>query len=218
MTRSIVPSPLAPLSVLAFATALTIFSHHSEAAAPIPGMSETQTVLIIIGVITVLFAAIGAYMIYSGIKNRAIARASETWPTAGGKVLASEIEERRTHNRKTHTTTYYYTPRIRYSYRVGGHDYESSTIRFGELARNSKKLAEELVAKYPLGSTVAVHFDPNDPRRATLESVSAGGRQILTGSVFIGAPLFILAVALLIIGIGGPDIPPEIADQLNQPN
>jgi hypothetical protein len=219
MPRSVAQISQSPWSLLALAFVSTLLWHHPAAAAPIPGTTEAQTVLIIVGALAVIFAGIGAYMIYSGISNRAIARASETWPTAGGKVLGSEVEKRAVRHRKTNTTTYYYTPKIRYSYRVGGADYESSIVRFGELARNSKTLADELVAKYPAGATIAVRFDPDDPRRATLESESAGGRQMLTGAVFIAVPLFVLGIAGVIIGFGGPaDLPSELADQLNKSN
>ena len=190
------------------------------AAAPILGTTEGQTVMIIASALLAVFAGIGIYMIYSGIRSRAIARASETWPTTGGTVLASEVEERAVRHRKSNTMTYYYEPKVHYTYKVGGTSYESSVIRFGDLVRNSKKLPDEIRARYPAGATVAVRYDPADPSRATLETESAGGRQILSGTVFILASLFIVAVAWAIIGFssGGPDLPPEVIEQLNKPN
>jgi hypothetical protein len=166
------------------------------------------------------FGALGVYMVYSGIKSRTNARASEIWPVAGGTVLASEIESKRVFNPKSRTVTHSYEPIIRYSYKVAGTDYESSTVRFGDLVRNSDGLAKELVARYPVGSTVAVHYDPADPRCAALESVSAGWRQMVMGAAFIAVPLFILVITLLTAGWTSvrPSLPPDSADLLNRPN
>ena len=90
-------------------------------------------------------------MVYSGLKSRANARASETWPTAGGTVLASDVEQRAHYSPKTRKTTYDYEPKIRYRYKVAGTDYESDVIRFGDLVRNSAKLPNELVSEISCG-------------------------------------------------------------------
>ena len=144
--------------------AATLLSLRQAAAAPVPSTTGSQTGLIIAGILLLIFGGLGAYMVYSGIKSRANARASETWPTAGGTVLASEVEQRAHYSHKTRKTTYDYEPKIRYRYKVAGTDYESDVIRFGDLVRNSAKLPEELVAKYPAGSTVAVRYDSADPK------------------------------------------------------
>ncbi len=200
--------------------AATLLSLRQAAAAPVPSTTGSQTGLIIAGILLLIFGGLGAYMVYSGIKSRANARASETWPTAGGTVLASEVEQRAHYSHKTRKTTYDYEPKIRYRYKVAGTDYESDVIRFGDLVRNSAKLPEELVAKYPAGSTVAVRYDFADPKVSTLESVSAGGKQILMGAVFIAIPLFILVVTGIAIGHGGssPGLPPHVVEQSNPPN
>ena len=220
MTRRIAPREICPWGVLAVALAATLFMLQPAAASPVPSTTGSQTGLIIAGILLLIFGAVGAYMVYSGIKSRANARASETWPISGGTVLAAEVEKRPIYHRKTRTTTYSYEPIIRYSYKVAGTGYECSTIRFGDLVRNSEQLAQQLLAKYPAGSTVEVRYNPADPACATLETLSAGGKQILMGAVFIAIPLFILVVTAFSFGVwqGGPSLPPEIADQLNKPN
>ena len=177
--------------------AATLLSIRQAAASPIPSTTGSQTGLIIAGIVFVVFGGLGAYMVYSGLKSRANARASETWPTAGGTVLASEVEQRAHYSHKTRKTTYDYEPKIRYRYKVAGTNYESDVIRFGDLVRNSAKLPQELMTKYPAGSTVAVRYNPADPACATLETLSAGGKQILMGAVFIAIPLFILVVTAI---------------------
>ena len=139
-------------------------------------MSETVFALFAV-VLLAVFGTVGAYLIYAGLKNRKLSQASEFWPTSGGTVLSSEIVTR-TIRRTNKPTTTHYLPRIRYSYRIAGTDYESETIRFGDLERTNRSLAEKVTGKYPAGATVAVRYDPEDPSRAVLETESAGGSQI----------------------------------------
>jgi hypothetical protein len=202
---------------LSLATVLSLLAAGSAAAQPLPGLSGGQTAAIIAAIIFVIFAAIGIYMIHAGIRSRRLAKAAETWPTTGGTVVASAVKEYKSYDRKQHRTNYTYAPEILYTYKIAGTDYQSSTVRFGELTRNSRNLADELVGKYKPGSVVAVRYDPQDPARATLETQSAGGRQILTGAVFIAVPLFIAAVGgiLLASGADKPNLPLEAQEQIN---
>lgn len=207
------------LRSLSLAAAATLLAAGPAAAAPIPGLSNEQTMIAIIGVVLIVFSAIGLYMIYSGIKNRRFAKASELWPTAGGKVLATDISKRTYRDQKNRTTTNFYTPHVRYGYSVGGQAYEGEVIRFGDVEKGHISLAEEVVAKYPIGSVVAVRYDPEDPKRATLETQSAGGGQIWTGIFFIAVPLIIATVAGLVMFLSDEQkasLPPEVLEQLNK--
>ncbi len=203
------------------ATAVTLLTAGPAAAAPIPGLTDGQTVLLIVGALVVIMSAVGGYLIYSGVKNRNLAKASELWPTAGGKVLATEITTRSYRDHKRNTTTYFYMPRVRYAYSVAGADYEGEVIRFGDVEQGTIHGAEAIIANYPEGSVVAVRYDPQDPTRATLETQSAGGGQIWTGIFFIAVPLIIAVGAVLMFFLADEQkasLPPEVLDQLNKPN
>jgi Protein of unknown function (DUF3592) len=176
--------------------------------------------LVIAGLLLVVFSVISAYLIYSGIRNRSTARASETWPVAGGTVLSSDVASRVSRQKNSSTVTYY-KPQIRYGYKVAGTEYESEVIRFGDLEKQSRSLADEIVAKYPVGSTIAVRYDPQDPKRATLETQSAGGSQVGAGIFFIAVPLAIAIGTALILFLSDEQkssLPPEVLEQLNRPN
>jgi hypothetical protein len=207
------------LRSLSLAAAATLLSAVPAAAKPIPGLTEGQTVLLIALALVAIMSVIGAYLIYSGLKNRKLAKASELWPTAGGRVLATEITKRtyRDKNRTTHT---FYKPHVRYAYSVGGADYAGEVIRFGDVEKGHITLAEEVTGKYPVGSIVAVRYDPDDPKRATLETQSAGGGQIWTGIFFIAIPLVIAVGTALIMFFSDEQkasLPPEVLEQLNKP-
>lgn len=209
------------LRSLSLAAAATLLTAGPAAAAPIPGLTDGQTVLLIVLALVAIMSVIGGYLVYSGLKNRKLAKASELWPTAGGKVLATNITTRAYRDRKQHRTTHFYTPHIHYTYSVAGADYEGEVIRFGDVEQGHVSLAEAITAKYPVGSVVAVRYDPNDPTRATLETESAGGGQIWTGIFFIVIPLVIALGTALIMFLQDEQkasLPPEALEQLNKPN
>jgi hypothetical protein len=121
------------------------------------------------------------------------ARASAEWPTAEGRISSSEIE---------HSTDSEgdddYTPRVSYTYQVNGLSYENFTIKFGETTYSSERTALEILARYPVGQAVSVHYDPTNPDRAVLEAGVTGGSYIVLsiGVIFVFVsmlpPLFFL--------------------------
>ena len=182
-------------------------------------MSETTTFILIATTVLVGCGAVGIYLIYSGLRNLRLSAASDTWPITGGTVLASDVVIHVSSGKGGKTT--YYTPQVRYAYKVGGIEHESDVIRFGDLERKRRALADEMVAKYPAGSTVAVRYDPQSPERATLETQSAGGSQIGSGAFFIIVPLIIVGVGALAFFLSDEqkaNLQPEFLGQINKPN
>ena len=176
-----------------------VLSSSPATAQPIEG----QTIALFATALLVVLCAVGGFILYTGFKNRRSAKESEFWPTTGGKVLTAEVSKRTSRDRRRKTTSTYYTPNVRYSYMVAGQNYESTVIRFGSLEGGSYKKAEEVIARYPAGTTVVVRHDPADPSRATLETQSAAGHQILVGIVFIAALIIILAIMAVMFALGG---------------
>ena len=113
------------------------------------------------------------------------ARASETWPTAMGKVTRSEVivEEDKDGEGST-----WYNPVVAYAYNVAGETVEGSRIRFANMRRGSRKKAEEILARYSAGETVTVRYNPEKPNEAVLESQKPGPLYLvmaLGGLIFI---------------------------------
>ncbi len=188
-------------TVLAAYAALMAFTTPAVAQ-PMSGMTEGQTAALIGGAVAVVFGCVGGYMLYMGLKNRRLARESALWPTTGGTVLAADVSRRTSRDRKRGTTSVYYSPSVRYSYSVAGRGYECDVVRFGSLESGSHKSAEEVVTRYPAGSTVVVRYDPADPSRATLETYSAAGQQIVMGVAFIAIPALIVVIMAAIFTVG----------------
>jgi hypothetical protein len=86
--------------------------------------------------------------------------ASLDWPTAEGTVVSSGIDKR---ERET-------KPHVVYTYAVGGIEYTSTQISFDLFDKpGGEGRVETIVARYPEGKQVAVHFDPGSPATAVLE-------------------------------------------------
>ena len=107
----------------------------------------------------VAFAVIGAIE-----WDRAVQSAG--WPTAPGIVTESRAVH--TTRSKRGRTTQSWSPRIKYRFEVAGASVEASRVSF-RMGSGSEASVRELVARYPVGSTVTVHHSPEDPALACLD-------------------------------------------------
>ena len=96
-----------------------------------------------------------ALAFYSG---RAIYRAwvSQHWPTAEAIVTGSEIQVSRSRR------SVQYQPHIEYRYSVAGQEYSSDVLSFAAVGTGADT-AREWTERYPRGSSVQVHYAPDDP-------------------------------------------------------
>lgn len=115
--------------------------------------------------LVVLFFAVGiiiAVFSYSGYRA---SLASESWPTATGNIVRSEIEKQtRTSgegaDKKTTVKEY---PKITYRYLIDGKTYTSGKISFVPAGN-----AKQVVSRYPVGKSVSVSYNPDMPEQAVL--------------------------------------------------
>lgn len=125
--------------------------------------------------------------------------ASRRWPTVNGRITRSEVVEemREVHDkdRLGIRREPRYRPAVQFSYRVGGKDYSSDALQWGWSAiYTDREQPRSIVAKYPSGASVPVHYDPADPQNAVLEPEQGGG----TWAPLIFAALFIGTGALFL--------------------
>jgi hypothetical protein len=184
-----------------FVTAAISFAIVSLMSAPAFAQAAPDTtkraVSIAIGlVIFVACCGFGGWMLRSGKRNAQLALASQGWPSVAGKVLSSDLTTRTQTERINNMTSQvpYFTPRVRYAYEVGGASHQCDVIRFGDLEEGYEPRARAFCEKYPAGATVTVHYDPQNPGTATLETQSAAGSQVWMGYALVG--LGILALVL----------------------
>jgi hypothetical protein len=69
-------------------------------------------------------------------------------------------------------------------------------IKVAMQVSGTQSYAERVVARYPAGGEVDVHYDPKDPTTAALESATGGASWLL-----VAIALFCFAVAASQLGI-----------------
>jgi len=120
------------------------------------------------------------------------AKAAQTWPTATGRVVSSEVIEEESSDREGATSTWY-NPAVAYSYSAGGRELTGRRLRFGNYRFASRKKAEAALAPYPVGATPMVRYNPESPEECVIETTKPGPLYLvmaLFGFLFIGFGLF----------------------------
>ena len=123
------------------------------------------------------------------------AKAAESWPTAAGRVISSEVVEEESRDREGGTSTWY-NPVVAYAYSAGGRELTGRRLRFGNYRSASRKKAQAALAPYPVGAAPAVRYNPADPAECVLETSKPGPLYLvmaLFGFLFIGFAIFWLS-------------------------
>jgi hypothetical protein len=151
-----------------------------------------------------LFVAFGVGAALLGALEWDRAAASTGWPTVSGTVVESKVIHSTTrHKGRTRES---HSARVTYRYEVGGAELQGSRISF-RFGSSSKSAAEATVEKYPEGSQVQVHHDPDDPSLACLEPGTGDWQWV---------PLAIAACAVLLGGGVGWFLPRKIDARIRE--
>ena len=138
-----------------------------------------------------IFIAVGSVLLVLLGRQAIQADRSSSWPTVEGVVTESKVVQRiGRRNRKTNV------PRITYRYSVDGTEHVATRLFFGSQFSESWTAgakwtsdAQEYMARYPPGTLLQVHYDPDD---AATSVVEAGVK-----------PAIVLPVAVSIVMFGG---------------
>lgn len=122
--------------------------------------------LILVGGLGLVFVILNAVFLgilyFTQRKEKAIAQ----WPSTIGTVKISTIEHRSSGDGGANY------PVVHYSYHAGGQPYESDRIAPGGEVGGVG--AAKVAAKYPVGATVTVFYNPQKPSDAFLEKKARG--------------------------------------------
>lgn len=120
------------------------------------------------GFLTLCMFAVGLVVAGWGLYELKRSRESNGWPSTTGIITHSAIHkvERRRENQTE--ATYY--PRIQYQYAVFGKGFTADRIAFGSPYGGEQSKAQAVVDRYPIGGSVAVYYDPDDPSVAVLKA------------------------------------------------
>jgi hypothetical protein len=132
-------------------------------------------------VLSLIFIVAFPFVIWVAWKNMKAAKASTSWPTTNGVINANERIK----------AMFRTQPRITYSYSVNNVPYASRRVSFA--AAVPSREIDALLARYPVGQSVNVHYAPGNPAEAALEPGSGPAVVKPFRSLIILFVVFILA-------------------------
>ena len=112
-----------------------------------------------------VIGGIGYFLYRRNQQSMAYRQSTQTWTSTTGTVLMSSVQSK--HTGRSHS----YYPVVVYVYAVNGQSYQSQRIKAGEQFLNVRVTgqAQATVARYPIGATVTVYYDPANPSECALE-------------------------------------------------
>jgi hypothetical protein len=112
-----------------------------------------------------ILGGLGWYLYRRNQQSLAYRQAAGSWPGTTGTVLMSSVQSKRTG--RSHSLY----PVVVYQYEVNGKGYQGQTIKAGEQYLNVRVAgqAQATVARYPIGATVTVYYNPANPAESALE-------------------------------------------------
>ena len=138
------------------------------------------------GCIAGIMFPIALLLVVLGLINQRRAQASQAWPAVAGQITGSRLGTQSSDD----GTSYF--PMVHYQYAVAGQAYQNDRIVFGGGITGNRGPAETILARYPVGHTVPVYYNPANPQEAVLERRS-GSTTLLVG---IGAFLMVLGCGI----------------------
>lgn len=143
--------------------------------------------------LTVFAACFGlaCLLFFFGIRHAA--KKAMRWPVTQGEVVSSSIE--RIEKREDGRNSVSYSAAVEYRYTVNDVEYHSRQINLGMVTSGSESAAAKVIARYPKGSAVEVHYDPKNPNNAALENPTG------YSWIVLGAAVFCLGIAVYSSGI-----------------
>lgn len=128
-----------------------------------------------------------------------LARVSSSWTPIEAKVVFATIDS--TYSSVNSNSPNYHEPKVRFSYSVAGHSYESDIILFGHLRltnRQGRLAANRILDPYRNNPTVTAFYNPDNPAQAVLEP--GFKLRSLNGLVNVGIG-FAIALGLLVLAV-----------------
>lgn len=151
------------------------------------------------GMVAIPFVIVALVFVYLAIRASRKASVSRSWPATTGKVLAAGIEPRTGRSGSSGYSTSYY-PVVQYEYTVNGQRYLGNRITFGgQVGYGWTNMAQNQIANYNPGSSVAVFYDPNEPANAVLERTAGTSGKIYW---FVAILIFVILGVTMVFTSG----------------
>jgi hypothetical protein len=152
----------------------------------------------------------GVILVATLVKVREVRRAKR-WPSVRGKITASKVESRErggVHKDDAERVANY--PLVVYQFDIGGRHYTGKRVTIGEAMPNVD--VESTLARYPLGATVEVFYDPTDPRQCVLERDFPPHF-----AKVIGCLVAFVIVGAAVLVLGGTELASKLGEHMHEP-
>jgi hypothetical protein len=112
-----------------------------------------------------VIGGIGYFLYKRNQQSMAYRQSTQTWLNTTGVILMSSVQSK--HTGRSHSIY----PVVVYTYAVNGQTYQSQRIKAGEQFLNVRVMgqAQATVARYPIGASVTVYYNPANPAESALE-------------------------------------------------
>lgn len=137
--------------------------------------------------LAILFFGLSAIVAYGYILDRMRSKDSRTWPSTEGTVVETGVAQGQDGTPSRSRT--YYSPYVRYEYRVNGEDYWNVGGEFEQAQFRAHKEAEQAI-QHNVGDTIPVYYMKTNPSFSLL--IRGGG----------GVSIVRLLASIVIGGIG----------------
>ena len=143
--------------------------------------------------VSVAFFGIGAASTLRALQSNHHRGDSRYWPTTRGEIIDSGLTVETTRDADGRAVTLYGVA-VRYRFQLGRRFYESSRIRWTEGSKSRRSARQrKLLARYPIGYIVQVHYDPQHLGAAVLEPGAKIPRNVT----------WVVGLAFLMMGTAG---------------
>jgi hypothetical protein len=113
----------------------------------------------------VIIGGIGYFLYRRNQQSMAYRQSTQNWLSTTGTVVMSSVQSK--HTGRSHSLY----PVVVYTYTVNGQSYQSQRIKAGEQFLNVRVAgqAQATVARYPIGASITVYYNPANPSESALE-------------------------------------------------
>jgi hypothetical protein len=123
---------------------------------------------------------------------------TSTWPTTSAQIVRADVETTKKASgfRRSGVSTFsnYYIAKIEYEYTIDGQKYTGDTVGGSSSEGFDPRVADAVVAKYPVGSQVTISYNPRRPKDALIDPTCSFG---LWGAV-VGLSLLVLSAGVVL--------------------
>ena len=155
----------------------------------------------------ILVIALGAFILYVQFAPDRMVRRSQRWPSTQGIISTFD-----TYCFRTSAPVQTCNLKMLYRYRVAGRELENGRITFND--DNTRDDVRAYRARYTVGQTVTVFYDPDDPTSAVLERTANWKlRHLFLGlaAVFVGVLMLVPRIWLYRLAGAPTDVAKRLA-------